>query len=259
MMHLRLRHHLISSILTFYLFTLAIGVKAQDLKIDHVIISVANLENSSRVFEDLGFKVKPGTLHSNGIINKHIKFSNDSSVELISIQGIAKDLTAEKYQLMIEKGGGGTFIALEGIPFDEFSKILDRLNIRYHWQKHRLWDYITFDSKELQHLFFIDYHHKSKENSTWLNHPNKTQAMTAIHIDQSPLLRRLLDELVITNDLKQSKENSNNSFFTQTGSLILLNNKPDPILRVRSIEFTDRSSLENLILAIQTEAALLEN
>ena len=156
------------------LFALGLSSLAQSVAIDHVIVSVSDLEKSSRVFEKLGFKVKPGTLHKNGIINSHIKFSNESAVELISIQGSPGDELAKRYQTKILQGGGGTFIALRGIPFHKLATILNDLNIEFHWLKHPLWDYITFDAKELQNIFFIK--HIDMHNN---NNQNKRKARTA--------------------------------------------------------------------------------
>ena len=51
---------------------------------DHIPIAVENLERSTDLFKKLGFTLKQGRFHSNGIRNQHIKFSNGTELELIT-------------------------------------------------------------------------------------------------------------------------------------------------------------------------------
>ena len=57
-----------------------------DQPLDHVTIAVRDLGNAQTFFRDsLGFTIKPGRLHNNGIINAHIKFPDGTALELLSV------------------------------------------------------------------------------------------------------------------------------------------------------------------------------
>ena len=51
--------------------------------LDHVPVAVADLDRAAADFARLGFVIKPGRPHSDGIQNKHIKFPNGGEIELI--------------------------------------------------------------------------------------------------------------------------------------------------------------------------------
>ena len=59
--------------------------------IDHVTVAVRDLESTVQVYRQLGFTLKPGRLHQNGLRNQHIKFPDGSGLELISPPGKAND------------------------------------------------------------------------------------------------------------------------------------------------------------------------
>ncbi|NJO88447.1 MAG: hypothetical protein HC831_05355 [Chloroflexia bacterium] len=69
----------------FIAFTISAKVAfAQQVKIDHVICIVKDIEKAIKYYENIGFTVKKGRLHKNGLINAHIKFKNQSYVSVES-------------------------------------------------------------------------------------------------------------------------------------------------------------------------------
>jgi hypothetical protein len=52
--------------------------------LDHVPIAVHDLDEASRDFARLGFVIKPGRPHDDGIRNRHVKFPNGGGIELIT-------------------------------------------------------------------------------------------------------------------------------------------------------------------------------
>lgn len=56
--------------------------------------------------------MKPGRLHDNGLLNRHVKFRDGSAIELMTLRGAPGDRRAAEYQALLEDGEGGVFVAL---------------------------------------------------------------------------------------------------------------------------------------------------
>src|SRR5262245_2486202 len=79
--------------------------------LDHVPIAVANLEAAAARYRGLGFTLKPGRPHDNGIRNQHAKFADGTELELISAPE-ARDALTTTYRRHLEHGDGPAFLAL---------------------------------------------------------------------------------------------------------------------------------------------------
>jgi catechol 2,3-dioxygenase-like lactoylglutathione lyase family enzyme len=79
--------------------------------LDHVPIAVRDLEAAARTYRRLGFVLKPGRPHANGIRNLHAKFPDGTELELITAPKAADDLT-RTYVRHLEDGDGPAFLAL---------------------------------------------------------------------------------------------------------------------------------------------------
>ena len=92
-------------VFTIFFASLTFTGLGQDIRIDHVIAVVADLDSTVIAFEELGFTVKKGRLHDNGLLNAHIKFKNNTSFELMSIKGEPTRELAREYTelLKVEK------------------------------------------------------------------------------------------------------------------------------------------------------------
>jgi hypothetical protein len=80
------------------------------LGLDHIPIAVGNLERAADRFRALGFVLKPGRPHANGIRNEHAKFSDGTELELITAPAARDDLT-RKYRRHLAAGDGPAFLA----------------------------------------------------------------------------------------------------------------------------------------------------
>lgn len=80
--------------------------------LDHVILVVKDLEGASAGFRARGFKLKPGRLHANNLLNRHIKFRDQSSLELMSVRGTPRDAMARDYAALAAEEEGGVHVAL---------------------------------------------------------------------------------------------------------------------------------------------------
>src|SRR5262245_40013294 len=55
--------------------------------LNHVVIAVSDLESAGTRFVRAGFTVKPGRLHPDRLLNRHVKFRDQTELELITVQG----------------------------------------------------------------------------------------------------------------------------------------------------------------------------
>jgi catechol 2,3-dioxygenase-like lactoylglutathione lyase family enzyme len=79
--------------------------------LDHVPIAVRDLEAAAETYRALGFSLKPGQPHRNGIRNQHVKFPDGTELELITAPE-ARDALTTKYRRHLEHGDGPAFLAL---------------------------------------------------------------------------------------------------------------------------------------------------
>ena len=52
---------------------------------DHIPVVVRDLERAAATYRPLGFSLKPGRPHANGIRNVHVRFPDGSGVELLTV------------------------------------------------------------------------------------------------------------------------------------------------------------------------------
>lgn len=79
--------------------------------LDHVPVAVRDLDAAATTYRRLGFVLKPGRPHANGIRNLHAKFPDGTEIELITAPG-ARDPLTTKYRRHLAGGEGPAFLAL---------------------------------------------------------------------------------------------------------------------------------------------------
>src|SRR6185437_6528311 len=123
----------VGRLLTAVLFLLPISASAQGpvQGLDHIPIVVRDLDRAAADFAALGFVLKPGRPHANGLRNAHAKFADGTELELIS-PGAPVDELSRRYVDWLKQGDGpialglfvpqGTPAPIEGIFFDHRQK-----------------------------------------------------------------------------------------------------------------------------------------
>ena len=81
--------------------------------LDHVVVVVRDLEAASSGFRSAGFVLKQGRLHANNLLNRHVKFRDGSSIELMTVRGTPGDAMARDYAALAAAGEGGVYVALK--------------------------------------------------------------------------------------------------------------------------------------------------
>jgi len=79
--------------------------------VEHTPIVVTDLEKAQADFRAMGFAIKPGRLHADGIRNAHVKFPNGTELELISALAPTDALTSE-YYAKEQRGDGPVYFGL---------------------------------------------------------------------------------------------------------------------------------------------------
>lgn len=112
---------MISAILTMFILTIDTGlVYSQSapakklplvLGLDHIPLAVKDLGTATNRYRQLGFVLKPGRIHKNGIQNQHVKFPDGTEIEFISVSTAGDSLAAE-YKRHIQMGDGPVFMGL---------------------------------------------------------------------------------------------------------------------------------------------------
>ncbi|BAV07928.1 hypothetical protein FLA_3960 [Filimonas lacunae] len=117
--------------------------------IDHLPVVVRNLDSATAFYRKLGFALKPGRWHQNGIRNQHIKFKNGIELELITASQPIDTLTTE-YCQSLQEGEGPVFFGLYTPDIAVVARRLDR-----RWKYERESGAITFPASDLLHPLFL--------------------------------------------------------------------------------------------------------
>lgn len=136
--------------------------------LDHIPVAVKNLERSKADFEALGFVLKPGRPHANGLRNQHVKFRDGTEIELITASA-ATDALTEEYVDWIKDGDGPIFLGLYAPDLDAMGSRLLRLG----YVPDRKGDFISFPkSSALHHFFFARRQHSPTDRPDHFAHRN---------------------------------------------------------------------------------------
>lgn len=98
--------------------------------LDHIPIAVNDLAHAADDYRALGFALKPGRAHDNGITNQHVKFPDGTELELITAPA-ARDALTTTYRTHLAAGDGPAFLSLFAPGVDERSLGLEADPLRY--------------------------------------------------------------------------------------------------------------------------------
>lgn len=195
----------------------------QNIRIDHVISVVRDLDKATAEHIAMGFTLKPGRLHQNGLLNAHIKFRNGTSYELMSVQGNAKDKMARTYLQLMQEKEGGVYIALTGMATKEMDSLLSKAGIEHKVILGKAWNYITFPpTSGLAHFFFIENHLKMKDEEKYLEHKNGAIAMDRVGVEGNDEVLKFLTTLGLNITADTGAVEKMRTFSTSTGDIVVV-------------------------------------
>jgi catechol 2,3-dioxygenase-like lactoylglutathione lyase family enzyme len=152
------------------------------LGIDHVPVAVADLEAAGARYRALGFSLKPGRPHANGIRNLHAKFADGTEIELITAPAPVDPLT-RRYREHLKAGDGPAFLALFSARDVHVEERLTAAGVRVP-------DYVFFGPRQAS----------PTDRPEHFAHANSAYALTRVWLADDDLSaeRRLLEALGAT-------------------------------------------------------------
>jgi catechol 2,3-dioxygenase-like lactoylglutathione lyase family enzyme len=152
--------------------------------IDHVPIVVNNPDSAAAFYKNIGFAIKPGRFHENGIRNQHVKFPDGTELELITASAPVDVLTTE-YCNFLREGEGPAYFGLYTPAPATVMRVLDGY-MDYEQEA----GMITFPAGSIFHpLFFGGRNISPTDKPAHFAHTNTAHAVSAVwlatnHIDQ---------------------------------------------------------------------------
>ncbi|HEX2190956.1 MAG TPA: VOC family protein [Longimicrobiaceae bacterium] len=156
------------------------------LALDHVPVAVRRLDDARRTYERLGFRLKPGRLHPNGLHNAFAKLADGAYLELISPERGAADALAGEYAAFLAGGEGGAFLALAADSLARLSRRLDAAGAPGELRSYPgAFATRAFADTALAWLFLIEYLAPVADPPGVLDHPNTAVGMETVWLAEA--------------------------------------------------------------------------
>jgi hypothetical protein len=185
------------------------------IRLDHTPIVVEDLKAAAATFRKLGFVIKPGYLHKNGLLNSHIKFRNQTSIELTSITE-AKDAIARSYLPFLADGEGGSFLSLRVDSIPLITARLASTQIPFEVLGGKAFDYVIFKEAGLDHIFFIHYKRHFVDKDSLYQHLPETVGINEVTLEGNEMTVKLLQSLGC---LFEGKSDNMHRFRVENGAI----------------------------------------
>ena len=164
------------------------------LGLDHVILATPDVDAAARTFGRLGFALKSGRPHDNGITNRHVKFTDGTEIELLGVVGQPGDALASEYSRVLDGGPGAAFVGLFAPDLAAVQRRLSRNGIPTDLEGGLL----TFPrGHPLRHVFFGRRNASPTDKPEHFAHENGAIRLLAVHLlggpgaEEEALLRAL--------------------------------------------------------------------
>jgi catechol 2,3-dioxygenase-like lactoylglutathione lyase family enzyme len=151
---------------------------ARVIGIDHVPVAVNDLEAASERYRALGFALKEGRPHPNGIRNRHAKFPDGTEIELITASK-ATDALTRRYVAHLRNGDGPAFLALFVPPETDLLKPLSEAGFRAAESGGLVT--LSRDSR-LPYIFFGPRQRSPTDRPEHFQHPNSAVSLARVWI-----------------------------------------------------------------------------
>lgn len=158
--------------------------------IDHIPFVVKDLEQAADTWGRLGFVIKPGRFHADGIRNKHVKFPDGAGIELITAPAATDELTRH-YTQMIAQGEGPAYVSFHSPSERALIAAAESIGEPYSLEGNLM----TFRNESLRWLFLGEGSNRSPtDRPEHFAHPNGADATLGVWIacsgqDQERALR----------------------------------------------------------------------
>ena len=161
---------------------LLLAVQQPMLAVDHVPIAVRQLRDAEREYAALGFSIKPGRLHQNGLRNAHIKFADGTSLELITPERGETDAVTRGYAAFLALHEGGAYLSLRTPLLDSAGPAGAAIPTGPVSRYGNAFATATPVDSSLRWLFFIEYLTPVTDADELLVHHNGAQGIETVWI-----------------------------------------------------------------------------
>ena len=185
---------------TLFLTVVPAGAYARELSnvplvvgLDHIPVAVGNLDSTADQFRSLGFALKQGRPHANGIRNQHVKFPDGTEIELITAAEARDSLTAE-YRQHLLNGDGPAFAGLYAPSIEQVVERFSAAHVEYS----RDAEMLTFpQTNELHYLFIGSRNLTPTDRPENFAHQNTAESLIGVWLaSENPSAERHVLELL---------------------------------------------------------------
>ncbi len=158
--------------------------------IDHLPVAVNDLDRAAEIYRRLGFSIKPGRYHGDGIRNEHVKFEDGGGIELITAQR-AVDAASADYVQLLAQSEGPAFLSFHTAKLSVLERAFQRGRHAYREEDRA----ITLNDPALRFVFFFEGNNRSPtDRPEHFQHANSAYATAGVWIaggEDSPLISLL--------------------------------------------------------------------
>jgi hypothetical protein len=159
--------------------------------LDHIPVVVRDLDKAQADFRALGFSIKAGRFHADGIRNAHVKFPDGTEIELITAAHATDELTSE-YLAKTKKGEGPIYFGLYAPNRDSVAAKFKDLRIRAQGED----GMFTFPATSPLHPLFLGQRNKTfTDKPEHFAHQNSAIRLSALWVRDTPMLEQVLNAL----------------------------------------------------------------
>ncbi|WP_430389957.1 VOC family protein [Dyella sp. 20L07] len=166
------------AVIAFPINAKAVGVNSSPVVegLSHVPVAVRDLASAEKDFQRLGFTLKPGRIHSDGIQNAHVKFEDGTEIELITAcKGI--DSLTKSYLDHLKNGEGPAFVALYAPNMSVLESRLKASSLPYEAED----GLISFPAgSTTSEIFFAGLNHSPTDKPAYFEHANGADGVIAV-------------------------------------------------------------------------------
>jgi len=156
--------------------------------LDHIPVVVSDLDRAQADFRAMGFAIKPGRFHTDGIRNAHVKFPDGTEIELITATNSTDELTSE-YLAKMKTGEGPVYFGLYAPDREAVAARLKDLRVAAQDDA----GMISFPSTSPLHPLFLGQRNKTPtDKPEYFAHQNSATRLTALWVRDSPELQDML-------------------------------------------------------------------
>lgn len=210
--------------------------------LDHVPVAVADLDQAAADFGRLGFVLKPGRPHANGIRNRHVKFPNGGGIELITAANPGDDL-AREYAEWLKGGDGPAFWSLFSPDLQRLTGVLKGQGLKPEIEG----GVVTVQQGPVGgRMFFGSRQRSPTDGPSYWSHPNTAYRLAGVWISGNAPDLTLLSALGV-----RPAGFSRCSPFDRKAAVFRLSSEGDQLLVAQGITRTPERSIVGLTVAVR--------